>query len=134
MPRKSDRLKSPNWHFPQVALPPTGPRPRLKSPNCRYTEWKNEFNRSMIKSYNILGDSNQRKRWSEQNQLSLRWFFFYKDYRANFLGPFRIIFFQRFFVKIIHPFLPLSLNWKYNLNRHERLSESSSLVIFKNTF
>ena len=25
-----------NWHFPQLALPLTGPRPRLKSPNCRY--------------------------------------------------------------------------------------------------
>ena len=53
MPRKSDKLKSPNWHFPQLALPPTstspnwhfpklalpptGLRPRLKSPNCRYT-------------------------------------------------------------------------------------------------
>ena len=23
---------------PQLALPPTGPRPRLKSPNCRYTK------------------------------------------------------------------------------------------------
>ena len=49
MPSKSDRLKSPNWHFPspsgtspnwyflQLALPPTGLRPRLKFPNCRYT-------------------------------------------------------------------------------------------------
>ena len=53
MPSKPDRLKSPNWHFLQLALPstgaspkwhflqlalpPTGPRLRLKSPNCRYT-------------------------------------------------------------------------------------------------
>ena len=27
MPRKSDRLKSPNWHFPQLALPQTGTSP-----------------------------------------------------------------------------------------------------------
>ena len=43
MPSKPDRLKSPNWHFPQLALPQlalpqTGPRPRLKSSNCRYTD------------------------------------------------------------------------------------------------
>ena len=108
-------------------------RSTLQDRNKR-KEWKNEFNRSMIKSYNILGDSNQRKRWFEKNQLSLRWFFFDKDYRANFLGPFRIIFFHRFFVKIIYPFLPLSLNWKYYLNRHEGLSEGPSLVIYKETF
>ena len=41
MPRKSNRLKSPNWQFPQLALPrtgtpPTGRRQRLKSANCRY--------------------------------------------------------------------------------------------------
>ena len=24
VPRKSDKLKSPNWHFPQLALPPRG--------------------------------------------------------------------------------------------------------------
>ena len=28
---------SPNLHLPQLAPPPTGARPRLKSPNCRYT-------------------------------------------------------------------------------------------------
>ena len=65
VPRKSGRLRSPNWHYPKVALPqlslpqsgpspnwhypqvallptgpyPTGPRLGLKSPNCRYTEW-----------------------------------------------------------------------------------------------
>ena len=43
MPRKFERVNSPNWHFPQLALPQlalpqTGPRPRLKSSNCRYTD------------------------------------------------------------------------------------------------
>ena len=43
VPRKSYRLKSPNWHFGELALPPTGPRLRLKSPNCRYTQILNQF-------------------------------------------------------------------------------------------
>ena len=37
MPRKSDRLRSLNWHIPQLALSPTAHRLGLKFPNCRYT-------------------------------------------------------------------------------------------------
>ena len=49
VPRKSDRLKSPKWHFPQLALPPIGPRPRLKSPNFRYTKFMFLCNRRYYK-------------------------------------------------------------------------------------
>ena len=38
MPRKSDRLRFLNWHFPKLALPPTAHHLGPKSPNCRYTE------------------------------------------------------------------------------------------------
>ena len=33
----SPNCNFPNWHFPQLELPPTGPRLALKSLNCRYT-------------------------------------------------------------------------------------------------
>ena len=35
MPRKPDRLKFPNWHFPQLALPPTGTSPNWPSPQAK---------------------------------------------------------------------------------------------------
>ena len=39
---------------PQLALPPTGPRPRLKSPNCRYT-FKKEARVGQPPTRRILG-------------------------------------------------------------------------------
>ena len=46
---------------PQLALPPTGPCPRLKSPNCRYTRkyhvsrsYLGEIKREKLNSFTIL--------------------------------------------------------------------------------
>ena len=90
MPGKSERLKSPKWHFPQVALFPTGPRPRLKSPNCRYTifegrndEYK-EFDQFLLK----LEKSEKQRQIIFKNDAKLRKNF--KSFRVTQGHKFRI--------------------------------------------